>query len=144
MIWIVCLVLLALQFHASSALSRVICFPPYFSELCRSLNFAEETTLELADSVGHRKPPKKERKKLSTSYISILFFLFLSVFLRFKIWYWTSNPILNSWFSFINMFGLFKYRGLVRRGRITYIDSYFWRLSFAYHFKKTFFTGSLI
>ncbi|XP_043806841.1 uncharacterized protein LOC110601259 isoform X3 [Manihot esculenta] len=39
-------------------------------ELCRSLNFAEETTLELADSVGHRKPPKKERKKLSTSYIN--------------------------------------------------------------------------
>ncbi|XP_057992198.1 uncharacterized protein LOC110647455 isoform X5 [Hevea brasiliensis] len=39
-------------------------------ELCRSLNSAEETTLELDGNVGHRKPPRKERKKLLTSHIT--------------------------------------------------------------------------
>ncbi|KAG8658788.1 hypothetical protein MANES_03G190800v8 [Manihot esculenta] len=40
------------------------------AELCRSLNSTEETTLELDGSVGHRKPPRKERKKLLTAYIN--------------------------------------------------------------------------
>ncbi|XP_021656984.2 uncharacterized protein LOC110647455 isoform X2 [Hevea brasiliensis] len=40
------------------------------AELCRSLNSAEETTLELDGNVGHRKPPRKERKKLLTSHIT--------------------------------------------------------------------------
>ncbi|KAF2311007.1 hypothetical protein GH714_019025 [Hevea brasiliensis] len=40
------------------------------AELCRSFNSAEETTLELHGNVGHRKPPRKERKKLLTSHIN--------------------------------------------------------------------------
>ncbi|CAN6676967.1 unnamed protein product [Malus baccata var. baccata] len=41
---------------------------PEFSELCRSLNSMQETTLELDGSMGQRKPPKKERKKLSIAH----------------------------------------------------------------------------
>ncbi|KAM1281217.1 hypothetical protein FF1_022024 [Malus domestica] len=38
------------------------------AELCRSLNSMQETTLELDGSMGQRKPPKKERKKLSIAH----------------------------------------------------------------------------
>ncbi|KAM2542083.1 hypothetical protein TB2_021565 [Malus domestica] len=38
------------------------------AELCRSLNSMQETTLELDRSMGQRKPPKKERKKLSIAH----------------------------------------------------------------------------
>ncbi|XP_050373580.1 uncharacterized protein LOC126791205 isoform X2 [Argentina anserina] len=37
------------------------------SVLCRSLNSAQESNLEL-DGIGQRKPPRKERKKLSIAY----------------------------------------------------------------------------
>ncbi|XP_021635667.2 uncharacterized protein LOC110631937 isoform X2 [Hevea brasiliensis] len=40
------------------------------AELCRSLNSAEDSALELDGSVGHRKPPRKERKKLLTAYLN--------------------------------------------------------------------------
>ncbi|XP_012069409.1 uncharacterized protein LOC105631831 isoform X2 [Jatropha curcas] len=41
------------------------------TELCRSLNSAEETILKRdGGSTGHRKPPRKERKKSLTSYIT--------------------------------------------------------------------------
>ncbi|XVF66290.1 hypothetical protein PTKIN_Ptkin10aG0023300 [Pterospermum kingtungense] len=38
------------------------------AELCRSLKTTEGTILELDGSIGHRKPPRKERKKLLTAY----------------------------------------------------------------------------
>ncbi|XP_022760487.1 uncharacterized protein LOC111306810 isoform X2 [Durio zibethinus] len=38
------------------------------AELCRSLKATEETTLELDGSTGHRKPPRKERKKSLAAY----------------------------------------------------------------------------
>ncbi|XP_027358853.1 uncharacterized protein LOC113867635 isoform X2 [Abrus precatorius] len=38
------------------------------AELCRSLKLTEQTTLELDGSTGNRKPPRKEKKKLSNSY----------------------------------------------------------------------------
>ncbi|MED6156952.1 hypothetical protein PIB30_018872 [Stylosanthes scabra] len=37
------------------------------AELCRSLKLTEPTSLELDGSTGNRKPPRKEKKKLSTS-----------------------------------------------------------------------------
>ncbi|XP_057758124.1 uncharacterized protein LOC130977120 isoform X2 [Arachis stenosperma] len=37
------------------------------AELCRSLKLTEQTSLELDGSTGNRKPPRKEKKKLSTS-----------------------------------------------------------------------------
>ncbi|KAK7331322.1 hypothetical protein VNO77_25544 [Canavalia gladiata] len=37
------------------------------AELCRSLKLTEQTTLELDGCTGNRKPPRKEKKKLSTS-----------------------------------------------------------------------------
>ncbi|XP_034198536.1 uncharacterized protein LOC117613982 isoform X4 [Prunus dulcis] len=37
-------------------------------ELCRSLNAMQETTLEPDGSMGQRKPPRKEKKKLLTAY----------------------------------------------------------------------------
>lgn len=53
---------------------------PYFSELCRSLDTEEEAILDNDGSTGHRKPPRKERKKLLSSYNSI-FFLLLCLFI---------------------------------------------------------------
>ncbi|PRQ39063.1 hypothetical protein RchiOBHm_Chr4g0420931 [Rosa chinensis] len=38
------------------------------SVLCRSLNSTQETNLELDGSIGQRKPPRKEKKKLLTAY----------------------------------------------------------------------------
>ncbi|ONI28448.1 hypothetical protein PRUPE_1G142600 [Prunus persica] len=38
------------------------------AELCRSLNAMQETTLEPDGSMGQRKPPRKEKKKLLTAY----------------------------------------------------------------------------
>ncbi|KAA8548523.1 hypothetical protein F0562_000210 [Nyssa sinensis] len=38
------------------------------AELCRSLNSAEEAISELDGGTGHKKPPRKERKKLLTAY----------------------------------------------------------------------------
>ncbi|KAJ1414262.1 PapD-like superfamily [Sesbania bispinosa] len=39
---------------------------PAHAELCRSLKLTEQTSMELDGSTGNRKPPRKERKKLST------------------------------------------------------------------------------
>ncbi|XP_015573374.1 uncharacterized protein LOC8262383 isoform X1 [Ricinus communis] len=38
------------------------------TELCRLLSSAEETMLEHGGSIGHRKPPRKERRKLLSTY----------------------------------------------------------------------------
>ncbi|XVF38631.1 hypothetical protein REPUB_Repub20aG0118900 [Reevesia pubescens] len=38
------------------------------AELCRSLKTTEETILELDGSTGHRKPPRKEKKKSLAAY----------------------------------------------------------------------------
>ncbi|CAB4262790.1 unnamed protein product [Prunus armeniaca] len=38
------------------------------AELCRSLNAVQETTLEPDGSMGQRKPPRKEKKKLLSAY----------------------------------------------------------------------------
>lgn len=38
------------------------------AELCKSLSFAEEIVLEHDGGIGHKKPPRKERKKLLTAY----------------------------------------------------------------------------
>ncbi|KAK4283558.1 hypothetical protein QN277_000496 [Acacia crassicarpa] len=40
------------------------------AELCRSLKYTEQTMLEIDGSMGHRKPPRKERKKLSSTSCS--------------------------------------------------------------------------
>ncbi|XP_054795418.1 uncharacterized protein LOC129300846 isoform X3 [Prosopis cineraria] len=37
------------------------------AELCRSLKYAEQTILEVDGSMGYRKPPRKEKKKLSST-----------------------------------------------------------------------------
>ncbi|CAK9145516.1 unnamed protein product [Ilex paraguariensis] len=38
------------------------------AEVCKSLNFAEEGISELDGGTGHKKPPRKEKKKSSTAY----------------------------------------------------------------------------
>ncbi|XP_059632670.1 uncharacterized protein LOC132275239 isoform X2 [Cornus florida] len=38
------------------------------AELCKSLNSGEEIISELDGGAGHKKPPRKERKKFSTAY----------------------------------------------------------------------------
>ncbi|KAI4317651.1 hypothetical protein L6164_025505 [Bauhinia variegata] len=38
------------------------------AEICKTLKFTEQTILELDGSMGNRKPPRKEKKRLSTSY----------------------------------------------------------------------------
>ncbi|KAH9683252.1 Sgf11 (transcriptional regulation protein) protein [Citrus sinensis] len=40
------------------------------AELCRSLNATGEYILDVHGGTGHRKPPRKERKKLLTAYIN--------------------------------------------------------------------------
>lgn len=47
-------------------------FVPISSELCRSLKYTEQTFLEIDASMGYRKPPRKEKKKLSSTFASIL------------------------------------------------------------------------
>lgn len=47
-------------------------FSPILSELCRSLKLTEQTSLELDGNTGNRKPPRREKKKLSTSCACIL------------------------------------------------------------------------
>ncbi|XP_021904906.1 uncharacterized protein LOC110819888 isoform X2 [Carica papaya] len=42
------------------------------AELCRSLDTEEEAILDNDGSTGHRKPPRKERKKLLSSYNTTL------------------------------------------------------------------------
>ncbi|XP_028781429.1 uncharacterized protein LOC114737651 isoform X2 [Neltuma alba] len=37
------------------------------AELCRSLKYTEQTILEIDGSMGYRKPPRKEKKKLSST-----------------------------------------------------------------------------
>ncbi|CAL5413211.1 unnamed protein product [Camellia sinensis] len=42
------------------------------AELCKSLSPAEEIVAELDGGTGHKKPPRKERKKLLTAYATTL------------------------------------------------------------------------
>lgn len=42
------------------------------TERCRSLNTSDDTVIELDGGAGHRKPPRKARKKLLPSQDSIL------------------------------------------------------------------------
>uniref|UniRef100_A0A2P2KPY9 SAGA-associated factor 11 n=1 Tax=Rhizophora mucronata TaxID=61149 RepID=A0A2P2KPY9_RHIMU len=47
------------------------------AEICRSLTSAGEMLLDTSGGIGHRRPPRKERKKLLSSYSSIQYSLLL-------------------------------------------------------------------
>lgn len=47
---------------------------PIFAERCKTLNFKEDIGLELDGGTGHKKPPRKGRKKSQTVRDSIFLF----------------------------------------------------------------------
>lgn len=56
-----------------------------FAERCRTLNFSKDIILELDGGTGHKKPPRKGKKKLQTAHYSILLFYTWLIYNEFMI-----------------------------------------------------------